>query len=977
MIGDSIQENFWTTWCVKITQRNTYITFGDSRALVYLYKFGTWEQLKIFRGHAERVRCMNATLDERIIITGGVDNKIFLWDIAENRHGLELSGHTDWVKAFIISEDTKFLYSMSDDCSIKTWRIPKFDNYCILEEDAPIKATILFQMGIRYPENIYFFDNKILGKIDRSKNNNYTSAEISNDIRYPVYAFNPVNDNFCLISGASKNSYYYNHLADVDIQFYELDTITVYKTLKFSSYGIYSVVYSLDGVYLIFGERYRCSIYRADNLEAYHIFTAHKTWVTLIVQSPNSHFLFSADEGGIIKSYDFFNKSEIKALIDPLSRNVKKMLVSSDNEYFIVLYQDNNAGIWATSKMIKINQIDLKNVIDIQFPIKSQIIFCLYENFIRGIHFPSLSKCFELELRATKFCFSSNFQELLTFQSPKIYIYKNPLLNESISAYGNIDKLYNFYQYVGKVIAGKIDTYESFPNTWIIEPFHINMMHIYAYYNKIEYLEQCMSEGTGFILSRSKFSPLDICLELNMSQGIDFYISQIKKLSKSNHLFICILENSINRICNNDYTHTSKLIDIFFTKSIDTTLTKYHHTYKHLPIISLNRSLFIAPKSFMKIEEFTSEGTNIYFQQTYFKFNMVPGSQESINFIKSIISTKNENIFNTEFIQIILYEKWKRISIVLYIQAFVYITYLALLSAYSSLSDGNVLMACFVLNIILILYEFGQMITGGIDYWEDLWNYIDLIRSALMTLMFLQDLLEFGYYMDFLVAVVLFFSWIRGISYFRISDSTRYYINLIYAVIIDVFPFLTIVFYSTLAFSLIFGRLLPGRTYFSVAKNSWEINVGGFNTDGYDSLMYLAFFLYTVINPIIMLNLLISVMSDTFKRVNSQSIIADNRELAGMILEAELILLWKRKDNHRDYLHLCKGKEISKVGKLEPLGAMKKKISILTKNQEVLSKEIKEIKVNQEEFLKGQQEMKNSLENILQAINSKTQDSKK
>ena len=129
---------------------------------------------------------------------------------------------------------------------------------------------------------------------------------------------------------------------------------------------------------------------------------------------------------------------------------------------------------------------------------------------------------------------------------------------------------------------------------------------------------------------------------------------------------------------------------------------------------------------------------------------------------------------------------------------YIYIKYLALLSAYSSLSDENVLMACFVLNIILILYEFGQMITGGIDYWEDLWNYIDLIRSALMTLMFLQDLLEFGYYMDFLVAVVLFFSWIRGISYFRIIDSTRYYINLIYAVIIDALPFLTIVFYSTL-----------------------------------------------------------------------------------------------------------------------------------------------------------------------------------
>ena len=150
------------------------------------------------------------------------------------------------------------------------------------------------------------------------------------------------------------------------------------------------------------------------------------------------------------------------------------------------------------------------------------------------------------------------------------------------------------------------------------------------------------------------------------------------------------------------------------------------------------------------------------------------------------------------------------------------------------------------------------------------------------------------------------------------------------------FAFFNNSFLFNTAFSLIFGRFLPGRAYFSIAKISWEINVGGFDTSSYDSLMCLAFFLYTVINPIIMSNLLISVMSDTFKRVNNQSIIADNREFAGMILEAELILLWRRKDNCRDYLHLCKSQEeIYKVGKLEPLNALKKKISILTKNQKL------------------------------------------
>ena len=54
----------------------------------------------------------------------------------------------------------------------------------------------------------------------------------------------------------------------------------------------------------------------------------------------------------------------------------------------------------------------------------------------------------------------------------------------------------------------------------------------------------------------------------------------------------------------------------------------------------------------------------------------------------------------------------------------------------------------------------------------------------------------------------LFVSWLRGFSYFRLLKITRYYVNLIYEVFFDIFPFLTILCYSTLAFSFIFRTLM-------------------------------------------------------------------------------------------------------------------------------------------------------------------------
>ena len=152
-----------------------------------------------------------------------------------------------------------------------------------------------------------------------------------------------------------------------------------------------------------------------------------------------------------------------------------------------------------------------------------------------------------------------------------------------------------------------------------------------------------------------------------------------------------------------------------------------------------------------------------------------------------------------------------------------------------------------------------------------------------------------------------------------------------------------ILFYSTIAFSLIFARLqYEDNTYSNFIRASWEVNLGSFSTAGYGQILYLSFFLYGLINPTILLNLLISIMSSTFDRVNTNVIVADSKELASMILEAELIYFWNRDKKSKEYLHVCAAKDLDGNQDYFAIGIkeIKNKIGVLGGNQVTVSENL-------------------------------------
>jgi hypothetical protein len=205
------------------------------------------------------------------------------------------------------------------------------------------------------------------------------------------------------------------------------------------------------------------------------------------------------------------------------------------------------------------------------------------------------------------------------------------------------------------------------------------------------------------------------------------------------------------------------------------------------------------------------------------------------------------------------------------------------------------------------------------SYLTDFWNLIDLGRCILLfyyaiakiNFIYSHD----GYnpseitqpeYYDYILAVLTFLVWFRVLSLLRLFETTRALIRLILEVCNDMLAFTIVLSIAILGFATTYGILLPGdesKNLTGQINHIYLLMYGDFNYDEYSQPLWILFTIASIFMPLIMLNLLIAIMGDTFERVNSLMVEADGRELNSMILEQENMMLWNRKVKDRTYLH--------------------------------------------------------------------------
>lgn len=665
------------------------------------------------------------------------------------------------------------------------------------------------------------------------------------------------------------------------------------------------------------GETYKVAIWNITNKSLVHTFRSHKGKVVKLAVSVDNKRLFSSGKDGMVKIYDTTIWQEISMIEESTSLSI--LQVSRDNEYLFTSTGSSNLKIWGIKRMTLL--CTLSNFDSTKVIFNRKLDHFAY--FTSGnVYFGDLNNfevicCIRVGENIVDMALSDDETEIYVTKGDETAVLPNPFKSRKLEIHGEFENLYDYIKYVNSLSSPNV-LHKIEYDLWIIEPFHINTLHLYAYYNQTSLLHESIINHSPFFPSRTGHTPLSIAVEKKFLDSIESIYKALKtRLDQLDPWAFYHIGNSIEGLNDLGFNKLHKIYELCLVKSKDKTLPKFCKEDTDLPIIVLSDCPILDPNDFLYCENLSSEGNALAFAQTGFRLYLECGSQKSLEFLESVLNCPNESIYYTKIIQIILDYKWKKLRWFIGLQALLYAIYLLLLAVYSVLEkDDDWLLICtFILSTVLFSYEGLQLYNSGWGYFEDFWNYIDIARGILFytyLIMVLSGLQHTS--SDPVFTLVVFLSWARGITYFKLAESTRYLINLIVEASIDILSFFLLLFYSTVAFALLMQTFTVGSTsesFLSFFLESYKQNLGELSEDPESVFRWVLFMIICIVNPVIMLNLLISIMADTYGRVKLGKVAADARELTGLIIEVESLMSWKREKNSSIFLKIaCKESDL-------------------------------------------------------------------
>jgi len=201
----------------------------------------------------------------------------------------------------------------------------------------------------------------------------------------------------------------------------------------------------------------------------------------------------------------------------------------------------------------------------------------------------------------------------------------------------------------------------------------------------------------------------------------------------------------------------------------------------------------------------------------------------------------------------------------------------------------------FLLNsLFFTLFEAFQVMSSA-SYFKSFKNYLDMIRLPLgyiWAVISLQSEFQNVNSTNILTLVTSLLFWIEGTNAFKVFDSTRYYIWMILEVIKDTRGFIGILIYFAVAYCGMFGATVDSG-FWETFKVSYNLLLGDFDNGQLDDIQWLVFIIGSLLNLVVMLNLLISIISASFEKITSERIESDTKARLNLIIEVENCLFWR------------------------------------------------------------------------------------
>ena len=883
-------------------------------------------------GHSEQVRCVDFSSDGKLIASGSRDKLIFIWDSVTNKQLSKFEGHSDTILSVKFAPQGKFLASGSRDHSFRIWDLELKQT---IFESAGFSASVLslcFSPDGNFLVTSYFNEvNAIWNFYERKKIYEFPNSSLISSVSVsPDEEYIAFGDSVGIISiwtkFTQKNSFTLekhkkrvtsicfspnNQLLasasyDKEVMIWNYKTKNAPFVYKVADGTPNALCFSPSGDCLAIGrKKYEVIIIDVKTKKVTYLSCKG---INCLCFSLDGAFLLGGSDDKLIKCWSVNNK---ELLFEEKKHNgsINSIAISPDGQYIISGSEDKTVQItWFNKNLEYLTCDGSSNEISSSSEIKLTNEFDSKISNIQDLKEVNFSLCkpdanTNLNIEEAKINFENmKNQYTLAIQQPENTFDKSSIFKEN---------LFTLSEYCQTLYHVMRDDYSSLSGkSWNSSVSNLNFspLHFAAYRNESSALKLALENSQDVKLSMDKFnrSPLFYSI-INKHQGItDLILNYLISLSKTkeHNLYIesynatkndlpMIIENSPLEICEflNKCIYSSNA-----PPQVGVAIAKFKFCDSIIPLVAD----FIAQEG----------GEKEPLKLIYSVFDLPSkGSRPSIDLLTSFVNSTNKDIFKIILVKTFIKCRWDNLKWM--INLYTALLWLNLLLLIALFYDKEVslyfLIPFIVVNSLLLLWEFVQLIQTGVMYFRDLWNILDFIRIVLSITWVVFIFCELNH--PLLDWSLIFCSVTRGITGFKAFDITRYYIRLILQSLSSIGPFLLIFIYTILSFGLL--GIAASSTQLSFSS-MWITPFGltfgdseNMKSDGL-GLQYITFIIAVFLNVILMMNMIISILGDAFDEFQIYAQVYDSKEMAQSILEMEQIIsLFNSQESSRMFLHIC------------------------------------------------------------------------
>lgn len=288
--------------------------------------------LYTLNGHSTWVISLAISPDRRTLVSGSLDDRIFVWDLNTGERLGTLIGHTKSVNSLAFSPDGTRLISCSDDDSIKVWDLVKG------EMVRSLSGHLRDVNAIAVSRDGQFF---VSGSEDRTVCvwRLQTGELLQSFTTLGMVRSVAISPNGQIVASGGL---------DNQIKLWNLITGEQIRTLSGHQNSILSIALSPQGDRLVSASKDKTiRIWEPNSGELLQTLTGHFDIVPTIAISPDGKTLISGSNDKTIKLWNLYT-GELICTLSEHSQAVNAIAISSDGKWLASGSSDNTVKIWQT-----------------------------------------------------------------------------------------------------------------------------------------------------------------------------------------------------------------------------------------------------------------------------------------------------------------------------------------------------------------------------------------------------------------------------------------------------------------------------------------------------------------------------------------------------------------------------------------------------------------------------------------------------